>query len=155
MNPNLYSHKFKSAGLRYEVGVHMKLSKIVWINGGVPCGANSDLGIANSALVPILQRANEKAIADGTYRNDVFLTKLKRESPTGHVRQFNKLISQVLARHETLNRRLKNFSVLSSTFRHGDTLQRRIELHNQCFIAVANLTQLNMCTEPIMVSRFV
>ncbi len=43
---------------------------------------------------------------------------------------------QLLARHETINSRLKIFGVLGKTFRHKPAL------HPRCFHAVANLTQL-------------
>jgi hypothetical protein len=33
MNKKLFSHKFKGAGLRFEVGVCLLTSDIVWIHG--------------------------------------------------------------------------------------------------------------------------
>ena len=43
---------------------------------------------------------------------------------------------RIMSRHETVNRRLKQFGVLSQRFRHDR------HLHPPCFHAVANLTQL-------------
>ena len=40
-----YSHKFKKAGLRYEVAVNIKTGDIVWINGPFPCGSWNDIKI--------------------------------------------------------------------------------------------------------------
>ena len=44
--------------------------------------------------------------------------------------------SIVRARHDVVNRRLKQFSVLRTTFRHS------LSLHSYCFHAAANLTKL-------------
>lgn len=40
-----YSHKFKKAGVRYEVAVCIQTGWIVWINGPYPCGAWPDIKI--------------------------------------------------------------------------------------------------------------
>ena len=40
IDPAWYSHKFKRAGLRYEIVVDIERSKILWAYGGVPCGVN-------------------------------------------------------------------------------------------------------------------
>lgn len=65
-------------------------------------------------------QANEMTVADEGYRDRNYFI-------------YNK---DIMARHETVNRRLKQFSVLNQKFRH----QRH--LHPQCLHAVANLTQL-------------
>ncbi len=44
----------------------------------------------------------------------------------------------IMARHETINRRLKIFGVLSNRFRHD------LRLHPKCFHAVANLVQISI-----------
>lgn len=41
-----------------------------------------------------------------------------------------------MARHETVNSRIKQFAVLTNAFRHD------LDLHYKCFHAVANITQL-------------
>jgi len=46
-----YSHKFKHAGLRYEIGLALGCSKIVHIGGGVPAGLWSDLKLGRHCLV--------------------------------------------------------------------------------------------------------
>ena len=47
--------------------------------------------------------------------------------------QFQK---EIMACHETVNHRLKEFGVLSKRFRHS------IHLHPMCFMAVVNITQI-------------
>ena len=54
--PDDFSHKFRHAGLRYMIAVALGCSKIVRIAGGLPAGANPDIGTyeidesVNSAL---------------------------------------------------------------------------------------------------------
>lgn len=128
----------------------MSKSKILWVNGGLPCGTNSDLSIALLGLVPTLTALHEKAVADGTYQNEVFMNKIRDGVITNEIRDYNKYINRVLARHESVNKRIKNFAILSKTFRHGEGIDDRIFLHNQCFLACANLTQLMLEIEPLM-----
>ena len=45
-------------------------------------------------------------------------------------------------RHETINRRFKQWDVLKQVFRHD------ISLHETCFTAVANIEQLSMQVSP-------
>lgn len=47
-------------------------------------------------------------------------------------------IEDILARHETVNKRLKHFNVLKVPFRHS------LKFHASCFHAVAVLTQLSI-----------
>jgi hypothetical protein len=68
-----YSHKFKSAGLRYEVCLNLFTGDIVWANGGYPCGSHPDLLIARDGLVNLLDY-NEKVIADRSYNDFNYFT---------------------------------------------------------------------------------
>ena len=70
----------------------------------------------------------ERVVADGGYINPV----CSYPEQTDGIVQF----SYIRARHEALNKRLKQFAVLGSRFRHN------LELHSQCFFAVLNLVQL-------------
>ena len=45
LDPRLFSHKFKGAGLRYEVGVCIQTGFIVWISGPFRDGQWPDLSI--------------------------------------------------------------------------------------------------------------
>ena len=68
------------------------------------------------------------AIADGTNRG----TACKNRGSI----LFNRICSQVRTRHETVNKRFKQFGVLGQRFRH------RLRKHGISFTAVANLAQL-------------
>lgn len=124
-----YSHKFNGPALRYEVAVRLINPIITWVNGAYPAGDFPDLKLAKelyiSAVLP-----NEMTLADDTYRDGLFFIH-PHGNPESVVKQ-----KQFMARHETVNGRLKSFRVLSSTFRHNLTL------HARCFNAVANLVQL-------------
>ncbi|KAL7565604.1 hypothetical protein ACA910_018966 [Epithemia clementina (nom. ined.)] len=65
-DPKWYSHKFKAAGLQYEVGICIETCWIVWVNGPFPCGEWPDVNIAQLALHGMLDN-NEMYVADGVY----------------------------------------------------------------------------------------
>jgi len=119
-----FSHKFKGPGLRYEVGLNIRTGEVVWCNGGVPCGDWPDLKLARSKYVNFVGE-DELTIADKGYKDQRYFA-------------YNNsmLVKKILARHETVNSRLKNFKVLSDRFRHNLTF------HKYCFHAVANIVQM-------------
>lgn len=45
-NKKWFSHKFKAAGNRYEIGLSIVNGDIVWASGGFPCGEWTDIKIA-------------------------------------------------------------------------------------------------------------
>ena len=124
-DPKWYSHKFRGPGLRYEVGLCIRTGHIVWAHGGLPCGEWPDLKLARDVFIYRLL-PGEKALADKGYRDDnVF------ENPNGDPHK-----KIILARHETVNARIKQFRCMRNTFRHA------LYLHPCFFHAVVNLTQL-------------
>lgn len=125
-SPKWYSHKFKASGLRYEIGLCIRTGHIVWGNGGYPCGDWPDLKIARQIFVNFLE-PNEKSLADKGY-NDLKYFILTAPDIQRHKR--------IMSRHETVNKRIKQFNVLNVPFRHNLTK------HKICFHSVLNLTQL-------------
>lgn len=124
-DPKWWSHKFNGPGLRYEVGLCIRTGDIVWAHGGLPCGEWPDLRLARNAFISGLQ-PGEKALADGGYRDNDFF-----ENPNGDQQK-----KRILARHETVNGRIKQFCCMKDRFRHA------LYLHPLFFNAVVNLTQL-------------
>ena len=117
------------------------------MGGGLPCGANPDLKIARKqgGLLGRSQE-DEKALADNGYDGeDKFLTPIREGGLTGVERNYNKWVRVILARHEIVNKRLKDFGVLCTVFRHSENY------HNTCFLACAVLTQLSLWVEPISI----
>jgi hypothetical protein len=124
-----FSHKFKGPGLRYEVALNIMTGDIVWINGPFPCGRYPDITIFRSALMHELQ-PGEKVEADLGYRGE--RTKVRLPVPGDDIQQ------RVRSRHETVNRRFKQFICLNRVFRHD------LGKHGSVFGAIAVITQLEI-----------
>ena len=124
-----WSHKFNSAGLRYEVGISIYSGHIIWVNGSVPCGEWDDLSLARSSIIGYLDE-HEMIMADSGYRDRGFF--LNQNDSDLHF--------LVMARHETINSRIKPYKALDSRFRHD------LNKHDHCFRAVVNLIQIGILT---------
>lgn len=123
-----FSFKHNGPGLRYEIGVAIKNGHIVWAHGGVPPGEYNDLKLASELFVHMMDKG-EKCVADKGYNNKKFFITERYASCFPNMKK-------ILARHETINRRLKSWNVLSQRFRHS------LHLHPKCFHAIVNLTQI-------------
>lgn len=126
-NPSYYSHKFKSAGLRYEIGLCLRTGEIVWAHGGFPCGAYPDLKIAKDLFIQFLDE-NEKTMADKGYNDRNYFILPNEQNNVRH--------KKIMSRHETVNKRIRHFNVLNNKFRHDKSL------HGKCFHAIVNLSQI-------------
>ena len=124
-DPKWWSHKFNGPGLRYEVALCILTGDIVRVNGGLPCGEWPDLRLARNAFIDNLQ-PGERALADQGYRDPLYF-----EFANGDQRR-----QKILARHETVNSRIKMFCCMGQRFRHS------LYLHPRFFHAVVNLIQL-------------
>lgn len=124
-----FSHKLNGPGLKYEVGLCIRSGDIVWIHGGVPCGEYSDLVLARDLYIYAVDQG-EKTIADEGYNDGNYFIYPESDPPSGAMQK------RIMARHETVNSRLKQFGVLSKSFRHN------IDYHSLCFTAVAVIVQL-------------
>jgi hypothetical protein len=132
-NTKWYSHKFKAAGVRYEVGLCIQTGWIVWVNGPYACGRYPDLRIARDKIIDfILPR--EKILADGGYRDGgVYM-----ETPTGFNNPDQRMKKLARARHETVNSRLKRFNILRKLYRHD------LHNHSSVFHTIAIITQIGI-----------
>ena len=125
-----FSHKFNGPALRYEVAVCIQSGEIVWFSGPHPAGKWTDLKIFRLALKYILQ-AGEMVEADRGYRGEPLFIK----TPSGDNDDQAKLVR---SRHETVNRRFKQWNCLSRVYRH------HLTKHQSVFAAVASITQLSL-----------
>lgn len=120
------SHKLNGPGVRYEVGISIGNGDVVWASGGLPCGEWPDIKIARDLYIHHTTE-NEITLADKGYRDLKYF-----KQPTTREERV------LLARHETLNGRLKNFQILSGTFRN------ELKKHLSVFHACINIVQLCM-----------
>lgn len=126
INKKFYSHKFKAAGLWYEVGVCIQTGDIVWFHGPFPAGM-SDLQVFRIKLAQMLM-PQEKVIADRGYRGEpLIITPLNYPNN----RELQVSMGEARARHETINRRFKQWGALAQRFRHG------FDKHGLTFTAIA------------------
>ena len=111
-----FSTKFKGPGLRYEVALAILTGDILWFNGPFACGIWSDWKIFSEGGLKSSLEPNERVEADDGYQHgDPEFVKSK----SGIFHENNGIRNTVRARHETVNKRLKQFGALSSVFRHG------------------------------------
>ena len=83
---------------------------------------------------------NECYVGDGGYYDG----RQWAETPTGYNNHEQKMYAMARARHETVNRQVKQFGCLSNTYRH------KLQKHGAMFHAIANITQLAiMDNEPL------
>lgn len=126
-NKDFFSHKIKSAALRYEIGISLRTGHIVWKFGGYPAGLYPDLKLARELYVhEIIQ--GELTFADRGYGDSRYFVSPNHTNAVGH--------KFIMSRHETVNKRLRQFRVLYNTFRHD------IDKHPKCFHAVVNIVAL-------------
>ena len=128
------SFKFNGPGLRYEMAVCIQTGFIVWVNGPFAPGPFPDIKIFRKHLKTHLLHW-ERVEADNGYRGDE-----KTHTPDQHAPTYSQYLikEQVRDRHETINKRLKEFNCLKHTFRH------EIHKHGNVFDAVVVLTQLSI-----------
>lgn len=131
-----YSHKFKGPGVKYEIGLSIRGGDIVWVNGPYPCGMYPDEEIMKLGLLHFLEK-DERVEADGGYIGlDPMYCKTPYKMAMTSEETYKRKV--VLARHETVNKRLKQWGALARVFRHA------VEKHGSFFRAIVVLTQLSI-----------
>ena len=115
-----FSHRYNGPGVRYKIGISIETPKIVWSNGPRPCGAYSDLKIFRDGLKHLL-KVDGFVLADSGYTDERCI------QPPGSNQKSHRLLSLIRARHEYLNKRIKQFGLLNHKFRHD------LSLHHYCF----------------------
>jgi len=143
-NPKWLSHKFNGPGLRYEIGICIQTSWVVWINGPFPPSDYPDISIARDGINDELD-PGEKYLADGGYADgNQYST-----TPDGINDHDHWMKAKARARHEAVNHLFKNWGILERRFRHNKLL------HGKVFGAVANLVQASIMTgHPVFDVRY-
>ena len=130
-----WSFKFNGPAVCYELGIGISTGNIVWTSGPYRAGRFPDLTIfCISGLKEKLLAYGEVAVADKGYQGEPNCIDLPEHGSAIH--QF--MMKRTRSRHETCNKRLKQFGILSQRFRND------INLHRQVFHAVVVLTQMNI-----------
>lgn len=143
--PRPFSTKWSSfklggkPGVNYEIGLSIKQSKLIWINGPTAPGEQNDLAVFRQGLKARLP-PGKRIIADKGYcGEDEFVSTYNELDP----RELASFKERVCARHETFNKRVKMFSCLTKPFRHG------VENHKIAFEAICVLTILDFEHSPL------
>ena len=133
------SHKFRKCGARYLIGLSVHRSKCVAIEGPFKGGKNEVEIFRESGLMKLMQDKEKVCIADRGFRS-----KLVSEQKVFSLPDYmdsevlHNYKSRARLRHETFNRRLKHFDILSHTFRWS------WDKHGRAFRAVAVMVQYQM-----------
>jgi hypothetical protein len=132
-NPKYYSHKFKQAGLAYEVALSVFQNKVVSVNGPFPASVN-DTTIFRDGIRDMIPEG-KRAIVDNGYKGKDPKYSKPNSVDSPALRNFK---GRARSRQECFNSRLKNFHCLSENFRHGE------EKHKVCFEAIAVIGQYQL-----------
>ena len=134
-DPAFSSFKFhKRSALRYELGVCIQTGDLCWISGGWPAGRYADVTIFRNGLINNLDPYERVEADDGYIAEAPERVRCPRCITTPLERK--RMMAIVRMRHETINRRVKQWRCLKSVFRH------ELDLHTDCFTAVCVLTQI-------------
>ncbi|KAJ3329049.1 hypothetical protein HDU76_008741, partial [Blyttiomyces sp. JEL0837] len=141
-NRHLFSSKMKHAALRFIVGTAPNTSAIVCLTGGVPCGAWPDLKLAQATILKDLPKG-EMAAADKGFRGDPRVMTYIDGATTDAEKRHNQNIKNMKARHDTVNKRLKDFRILQ------DMSRTSIERYRMFVLAVAQVVNIKIQREPL------
>ncbi len=117
------SHKYAGKyALHYGLGVSILGGGLVWIQGPYPTGKYNDIAIFNKVLHHFLD-PGEQVEADEGYVGYPDIIKCPQN--VGNTAEKWAMQGRVRVCHETLNRQLKNWGILSQIYhhnlmRHGD-----------------------------------
>lgn len=136
--PTPFNRKWKSpkaagAAVKYEVAISIYSGDIVWIYGPHR-GGKHDVTIFLEALQLMLEE-NEMVETDAGYTGHKELIR-NRNDYLSEAEKMEK--SDLRARHETVNRRFKEWGILKQQFRNNS------KKHQFVFFAIAVLTQMRI-----------
>ena len=120
--------------MRYEVAVSIIGGDVVWINGSYECGSWPDISIFRDGLLSMLEDGERIEADDGYIGAAPKYARCPKSISNPSIMEA--MQSVVRRRHETVNKRFKQWSVLKSAFR-GD-----IDQHGKYFRLAAIVTQL-------------
>lgn len=136
---DLFSFKLNGPGLRYEFGIHLFESKLIWFNGPFFPGKGNDNTIfTNHGLKEKLAAIGKKSLGDKIYNGH------PKECSTFNAcdtKVVSTLKSRAQMRHEQFNGMVKEFRVMSTSFRNKPD---KVEKHKKCMGAVVVVCQYRL-----------
>ena len=133
-----YTHKHNGSGLRYEIALCILTGDIVSVIGPFPCGDWPDVEIFRFALKQMLVDCERVEADDGYLGEDPVNVRVPGSVVHDHDDKQLYVRGRVRHRHETANKRIKQFKCMETVFRHD------LSFHGACFRACAVLTQLSI-----------
>lgn len=129
-----FSHKFRHDGLRYEVAINIRTGEICWINGPFQPGPwRDDIIFQRGGLNDELMEG-EMVHADAVYRH-----RPRCSTPYNQLFKYERELAHLIrTRHETVNKRLKDYGALRCQFRHP------LHKHGRVFRAAASVIQIEL-----------
>lgn len=130
-----HTHKWRfHSALRYEIAVGIVSGDLVWINGPYEAGLWNDISIFRNALLHQLEDGERVESDDGLRGVSPQYSKCPRS--IGNRVECEEMQQLVRSRHETVNKRFKQWNILKSIYKG------KIEYHGGYFRIVAIITQL-------------
>ncbi len=126
-------------GVINEIGLSIKQSKLIWINGPTALGEQNDLVVFRQGLKAKMP-PGKRVITDRGYCGDGEFICTYNDLYPREVASFKEW---VCARQETFNKRMKAFSCLTKPFCHG------VENHKIAIEAICVLNILEFKNSPL------
>ena len=137
-----YSVKKARHTVKYEVVISMgPTARIIWFNGAFG-GSVHDLTIARRDLLPIMHHS-ECILADKAYIGENQFVCPFKPPKNEEEKRFNAKLHDARSNIERMNKRLKNFNILTQVWRH------QLVLHELVFEVICNLVNLMLVDEPL------
>ncbi len=114
------SHKFRSCGAKYIIALSVFEPKCVFIEGPFKGGKHDIDMLRESGLMGKMKANGKLCIADRGFQSR-FAAERKHLALPDYMdsKELHNFKSRARLRQETFNRRLKHFSAMTETFRHG------------------------------------
>lgn len=135
-----WSYKFKHSGLRYEIGLCIKTGQIVWWHGPFLPGMFNDEMVFQEGLAQELGPGERVETDKGYVGSTPHWTRIPdgMEHPDR-----SEMTAKVRLRHETCNKRVKQWGILKYPYRHD------VMRHQTYFGAILTITNLAFVDEPL------
>jgi hypothetical protein len=137
-----YSGKKKRHTIKYEVAVHVRTGRIIWISGPVPGSVHDSTLLQHAGLCSQLL-THELIIGDKGYVGNLRVITPFKSPTTGFEQIFNNYISKLRIIAEHTFQRIKNFHILKTPW-NGD-----VNLHPFIFYTICKIVAIDVIFKPV------